>query len=309
MGWMMVLNQNDMAYHTTVLLHEGVDALEVKANGVYVDVTLGAGGHSREILKRLGPEGKLFGFDQDSDAVKNQPDDPRFQLCFGNFRFISQFLTASGVDNVDGIIADLGVSGNHFDAAERGFSFRFDARLDMRMNPSQEKDAVQVVNEYEERELGMLFKRYGESGFAKQISRAIGRVRNEKRIEMTTDLVRIVEQVVPERKVKGELPKIFQAIRIEVNDELQVLEEFLTQVPDLLNTGGRLVVLSYHSLEDRMVKHFLRSGNFDDKQEKDVFGNVLRPMDQIGKVISPSDEEIEANPRARSAKMRVGVKR
>ncbi|MEQ9187049.1 MAG: 16S rRNA (cytosine(1402)-N(4))-methyltransferase RsmH [Cryomorphaceae bacterium] len=299
----------DMAYHTTVLLHEGVEALKINPNGVYVDVTLGAGGHSKEILKHLGPEGRLFGFDQDSDAVQNQPDDERFELCFGNFRFTRQFLTAKGVEKVDGIIADLGVSGFHFDEASRGFSFRFDARLDMRMNSSQLKDAVQVVNEYEEGELMRIFKQFGESGFAKPIVRRVVKERADKTIETTKDLVSLIEAVVPERKVKSELPKVFQAIRIEVNDELKVLQEFLTQVPELLKPGGRLVVLSYHSLEDRMVKHFLRSGNFDDLQEKDIYGNVLRPMDQDGKVIVPSEEEITENPRARSAKMRIGIRR
>ena len=298
-----------MTYHTTVLLHEGVDALDVQPAGTYVDVTLGAGGHSKEILKRLASEGHLLGFDQDADAVNNAPDDDRFELCFGNFRFLKQFLLAKGVQKVDGIIADLGVSGHHFDKASRGFSFRFDAPLDMRMNASQEKSAIEVVNDYEVGVLIRLFKRYGESSFAKPIARKIDQVRLGNAIRTTGDLVAIVESVVPERKVKGELAHIFQAIRIEVNDELLVLQEFLEQVPEVLNPGGKLVVLSYHSLEDRMVKHFLRSGNFDDVLDKDVFGNVHRPLDPKGKVIVPSEEEIESNPRARSAKMRIGVKR
>ena len=298
-----------MTYHTTVLLHEGVDALEVKPAGVYVDVTLGAGGHTKEILRRLGADGRLLGFDQDADAVGNAPDDDRFELCFGNFRFLKQFLLAKGVAKVDGIIADLGVSGHHFDDASRGFSFRFDAPLDMRMNTSQEKSAMHVVNEYEAGELIKIFKRYGESSFAKPIARKIDQQRIGQRLETTGDLVSIVESVVPERKVKGELAHIFQAIRIEVNEEMLVLQEFLEQVPEVLNPGGLLVVLSYHSLEDRMVKHFLRSGNFDDVLDKDVFGNVNRPLDPKGKVIAPSEEEIEVNPRARSAKMRIGIKR
>jgi 16S rRNA (cytosine1402-N4)-methyltransferase len=298
-----------MTYHTTVLLHEGVDALDMQPAGTYVDVTLGAGGHSKEILKRLASEGHLLGFDQDADAVNNAPDDDRFELCFGNFRFLKQFLLAKGVQKVDGIIADLGVSGHHFDKASRGFSFRFDAPLDMRMNASQEKSAIEVVNDYEVGVLIRLFKRYGESSFAKPIARKIDQVRLGNAIRTTGDLVAIVESVVPERKVKGELAHIFEAIRIEVNDELLVLQEFLEQVPEVLNPGGKLVVLSYHSLEDRMVKHFLRSGNFDDVLDKDVFGNVHRPLDPKGKVIVPSEEEIESNPRARSAKMRIGVKR
>jgi len=298
-----------MTYHTTVLLHKGVDALEVKPAGIYVDVTLGAGGHSNEILKRLGSDGRLLGFDQDADAVSNAPADDRFELCFGNFRFLKQFLLAKGVFKVDGIIADLGVSGHHFDDAERGFSFRFDAPLDMRMNTSQEKNAMHVVKDYEVSELIRIFKRYGESAFAKPIARMIDLQRIEKPIATTGDLVAIVESIVPERKVKGELAQIFQAIRIEVNEEMLVLQEFLTQVPEVLNQGGKLVVLSYHSLEDRMVKHFLRSGNFDDTLEKDVFGNIIRPLDPQGKVVVPSEVEVEVNPRARSAKMRIGVKR
>ncbi len=298
-----------MTYHTTVLLHEGVDALEVKPAGIYVDVTLGAGGHTKEILNRLSSSGRLLGFDQDADAVNNAPEDDRFELCFGNFRFLKQFLLAKGVSKVDGIIADLGVSGHHFDDASRGFSFRFDAPLDMRMNSSQGKSAIEVVNEYEVGDLIRIFKRYGESSFAKPIARKIDQQRISQRIKTTGDLVSIVESVVPERKVKGELAHIFQAIRIEVNDELLVLQEFLEQVPEVLSSGGLLVVLSYHSLEDRMVKHFLRSGNFDDVLDKDVFGNINRSLDPKGKVIAPSEEEIEKNPRARSAKMRIGVKR
>jgi len=298
-----------MTYHTTVLLHEGVDALEVKPAGIYVDVTLGAGGHTKEILNRLSSSGRLLGFDQDADAVNNAPEDDRFELCFGNFRFLKQFLLAKGASKVDGIIADLGVSGHHFDDASRGFSFRFDAPLDMRMNSSQGKSAIEVVNEYEVGDLIRIFKRYGESSFAKPIARKIDQQRISQRIKTTGDLVSIVESVVPERKVKGELAHIFQAIRIEVNDELLVLQEFLEQVPEVLSSGGLLVVLSYHSLEDRMVKHFLRSGNFDDVLDKDVFGNINRSLDPKGKVIAPSEEEIEKNPRARSAKMRIGVKR
>lgn len=298
-----------MTYHTTVLLHEGVDALEVVPAGIYVDVTLGAGGHSKEILNRLGPDGRLFGFDQDADAVNNAPSDDRFELCFGNFRFLKQFLLAKGVSAVDGVIADLGVSGHHFDEATRGFSFRFDAPLDMRMNVSQEKSAFEVVNEYEVDALIRIFKRYGESSFAKPIARKIEQARMENPIKSTGDLVSIVEAIVPERKSKGELAHIFQAIRIEVNEELTVLQEFLDQVPQVLKPGGLLVVLSYHSLEDRMVKHYVRSGNFDDVLDKDVFGNINRSLDPKGKVVTPSAEEIELNPRARSAKMRIAVKR
>lgn len=283
--------------------------MDVKADGVYVDATLGAGGHTREILRRLGDRGRVFGFDQDADAVANQPDDPRFELCFGNFRFMKEFLIAKGVAQVDGIIADLGVSGFQFDEASRGFSFRFDARLDMRMNVSQAKDAVEVINQYEPGDLVRILKQYGECEFARPVVKRIVALRSEKVIETTGELVAAVESVVPEHKLKAELAKVFQAVRIEVNNELTALQDFLTQVPEILKPGGRLVVLSYHSLEDRMVKHFLRSGNFDDQQQKDLYGNVLRPMDPIGKVVVPKAQEIENNPRARSAKMRTGIKR
>jgi 16S rRNA (cytosine1402-N4)-methyltransferase len=213
------------------------------------------------------------------------------------------------VDQVDGVLADLGVSGHHFDAPERGFSFRFDAPLDMRMNQSQELSAKDVLNDYEEHDLKTLFKRYGESSFAGKLARKLVEYRNTQEIERTSELVKLVEQCVPERKVKGELAKIFQAIRIEVNQELEVLQQLLEDATKVLKPGGRLVVLSYHSLEDRMVKHFFRSGNFDDQAEKDIYGNVNRPLDPVGKVITPSEEEIERNPRARSAKMRIAEKR
>lgn len=298
-----------MTYHATVLLHEGVDAMKIQSAGVYVDATLGAGGHSQEILSRLVEEGRLLGFDQDSDAVANQPQDDRFELCFGNFRFLKQFLSAKGVSEVDGVIADLGVSGFQFDEAERGFSFRFDAKLDMRMSKTQPLDARAVVNESEYGELVRLFKLYGESSFAKPIAKRIILSRENAPIETTGELVEIISAVVPEHKRKGELAKIFQAIRIEVNDELGALRELLEQSADVIKSGGRLVILSYHSLEDRLVKHFIRAGNFEDRQEKDVFGNVQRPFDPEGKVITPTEQEIENNPRARSAKMRVAVKR
>jgi 16S rRNA (cytosine1402-N4)-methyltransferase len=299
----------DETYHTTVLLHEGVDALNVKSGGVYVDATLGAAGHTNYLLSQLDATGKVFGFDQDKDAVQNAPKDPRFTLCQSNFQFLLRFMKAYKVDQVDGVLADLGVSGHHFDAPERGFSFRFDAPLDMRMNQSQELSAKDVLNNYEEHDLKTLFKRYGESSFAGKLARKLVEYRNIQEIERTGELVRLVEQCVPERKVKGELAKIFQAIRIEVNQELEVLRQLLEDATKVLKPGGRLVVLSYHSLEDRMVKHFFRSGNFDDRAEKDIYGNVNRPLDPEGKVITPSEEEIERNPRARSAKMRIAEKR
>ncbi|MEX2597161.1 MAG: 16S rRNA (cytosine(1402)-N(4))-methyltransferase RsmH [Salibacteraceae bacterium] len=301
--------QNEMKYHTTVLLHEGVDALNLRPGGVYVDATLGAAGHTIEILKRLGEKGKVYGFDQDDEAMENAPNDPRFELCFGNFRFLKRFLAAKGVEQVDGVIADLGVSGHHFDEADRGFSFRFSAELDMRMNRNQAVSAVKILNEYEFDQLVGVFKKYGESTFARAIAKRIIAAREEAVLLTTDQLVALIGKAVPERKLKAELPKIFQAIRIEVNQELEALKEFLVQTQELLKPDGRIVVLSYHSLEDRLVKHFLRAGNFDDQQQKDVFGNIQRLIDPLGKAIVPSDKEVENNPRARSAKMRIGVKR
>lgn len=300
---------SDIRYHTTVLLHEGVDALGVNPNGIYVDATLGAGGHSREVLQRLGDSGRLLAFDQDADAVANAPQDSRFELCFGNFRFLKQFLFAKGVRRIDGLIADLGVSGHHFDAAERGFSFRFDAPLDMRMNKGSNVTAADVLNGFEYADLKRILKIYGESAFAAALSKAIVKERELRSLSTTADLMAIVNKVVPRHKVGSEMPKVFQAVRIEVNDELGALKDLLVQSVDMIKPDGKLVILSYHSLEDRMVKHFFRSGNFEDLQEKDVFGNIIRPFDPSGKVITPSHEEIKTNPRARSAKMRVALKR
>lgn len=296
-----------MTYHTTVLLHEGVDALAVKPGGVYIDATFGGGGHSKLILKNLG-DGKLFGFDQDPDSFQNVPNDDRFVLCKANFRFIKNFMLAYGVTEVDGVLADLGVSGYQFDEANRGFSFRFDAPLDMRMNQAQELNAAQVVNQYSESELKRIFHSYGESSFGGALARRIVMAREEEPISTIDDLVKLIGKLVPERKRKAELAKIFQAIRIEVNDEMGALKEFLVSAGSLLKSGGRLVVISYHSLEDRPVKHYLRAGNFEDKQTKDLYGNVQRILNPVGKVMQPSNEEIERNPRARSAKMRIAEK-
>lgn len=296
-------------YHTTVLLHEGVKALNVKPDGVYVDVTFGGGGHSNLILSNLSEKGRLIAFDQDPDALRNVPNDPRFKLCQANFRFVKNFLAANGVERVDGVLADLGVSGFQFDEASRGFSFRFDAELDMRMNKSQAISAKELVNEMGQEELKQIFKVYGESSFAGYVAKLIVDQREVAPLSTTGDLVSIIRKAVPERKQKSEMTKIFQALRIEVNDELGVLKAFLTQLPDILNPEGLVVVMSYHSLEDRLVKHFFRTGNFDDKLEKDVFGNIERLIDPVGKAVAPSDEEIERNPRARSAKMRIGRRR
>lgn len=298
-----------MGYHTTVLLHEGVEALKVKPDGVYVDATFGGGGHSSVILSKLSEKGRLIAFDQDPDALRNVPNDPRFKLYQANFRFMKNFLAASGVEKVDGVIADLGVSGFQFDEADRGFSFRFDAELDMRMNKSQAISAKELVNEADQTELKRIFREYGETTFAGLIAKKIVDQRDISPLVTTGDLADLIRKAVPERKQKSELTKIFQALRIEVNDEMGVLEAFLMLLPDVLKQDGLAVVMSYHSLEDRLVKHFFRSGNFEDKLAKDVFGNIERTMDPLGKVVVPSDEEIERNPRARSAKMRIGKKR
>ncbi|MCO4806417.1 MAG: 16S rRNA (cytosine(1402)-N(4))-methyltransferase RsmH [Flavobacteriales bacterium] len=296
-----------MTYHTTVLLHEGVEALNLKTDGVYVDATFGGGGHSNLILSQLDG-GKLLAFDQDPDAERNAPADDRFVLCKGNFRFLKNFLVANGVDQVDGILADFGVSGHQFDEGSRGFSYRFDAELDMRMNPNQELDAKSVVNTYEEAQLRDMFHQYGETSYGSAVARRIVSARQEVKLERIEQLVTLVDQLVPERKRKSELSKIFQAIRIEVNDELVALKEFVEQSTSALKPGGRFVAISYHSLEDRPIKHFFRSGNFNDKQDKDLYGNINRPLNPVGKVVVPSKEEIEMNPRARSAKMRIADK-
>lgn len=281
----------------------------MKPDGVYVDATFGGGGHSNVILSHLSENGRLIAFDQDPDALRNVPNDPRFKLCQANFRFMKNFLAVSGVEKVDGVIADLGVSGFQFDEADRGFSFRFDAELDMRMNKSQAISAKELVNEADQTELKRIFREYGETTFAGLIAKKIVDQREISPLVTTGDLATLIRSAVPERKQKSELTKIFQALRIEVNDEMGVLEAFLMLLPDVLKQDGLAVVMSYHSLEDRLVKHFFRSGNFEDKLAKDVFGNIERTMDPVGKVVVPSDEEIEINPRARSAKMRIGKKR
>lgn len=298
-----------MTYHTTVLLHEGVEALDVKSDGVYVDVTYGGGGHSKLILEKLSENGRLLAFDQDPDADQNVVDDSRLILCQANFKYLKQFLDFHGFESVDGVLADLGVSGYQFDKAERGFSFRFDAELDMRMNVNQSFSAKNLLNEYSEAEIIRVLKEYGEFKQARRLSQEIVKHREQKPFETIQDLLDAVSKVVPEFKRSAELPKVFQAIRIEVNAELEALKEMLVQSADRLAQGGKLVVISYHSLEDRIVKRFMRSGNFSDTLDKDVFGNVSRPLEPVsGKATVPSDKEIEMNPRARSAKMRVAIK-
>ncbi len=294
-----------MEYHNPVLLNDSIDALAIKKDGVYVDVTFGGGGHSREILNRLGGSGKLIAFDQDIDAKRNKIDDSRFILIEENFRYIGRFLKFYGVNKVDGILADLGVSSHQFDEAERGFSIRFDGALDMRMNQSSRVSAKKIINTYSEEMLANILFMYGELRNAKVIARTIVEARIESEIETSFQLRKILQKFLPKAKEHKILAQIFQAIRIEVNEELEVLKEFLIQIPNLLNPEGRLSVISYHSLEDRLVKRFIRTGLFEGEPEKDFFGNIDVPLMKLGKLIIPNQEEIRKNNRARSAKLRV----
>ncbi len=296
-----------MSYHNPVLLKESVDALNIKEDGVYVDVTFGGGGHSREILKRLGEKGKLFAFDQDEDAVNNKIDDDRFVLIEENFRYISRFLKFYGVRKVDGVLADLGVSSHQFDEAERGFSIRFDGELDMRMNQNAKVSAKDVVNDYEEKELADILFLYGELRNSRAIAKTIVQEREREKIETSFQLKQVLQRYLPKAREHKILAQIFQAIRIEVNEELEVLKEFLNQIPGLLHPDGRLSVISYHSLEDRLVKRFIRTGLFSGEPEKDFFGNIQVPLMKVGKLIVPTPQEINNNNRARSAKLRVAT--
>ena len=293
-------------YHIPVLLNESVDGLEIEPRGVYVDLTFGGGGHSREILKRLG-NGKLIVFDQDEDAYKNRPDDPRVIFVKHNFRYLTNFLRYLEIDKVDGILGDLGVSSHHFDVAERGFSFRFNGALDMRMNSAATKDAAYVLNNYEADDLKRIFSVYGEIKNAGRLVREITFHRTNNPFRSTDDLKGVAEKIAPKKDVSKFLAKVFQALRIEVNQEMAVLEETLMQCPALLKKGGRLVVISYHSLEDRLVKNFIRTGGFKSSEvATDIYGNADVPLKAINrKVIVPSDEEIDRNNRARSAKLRI----
>jgi 16S rRNA (cytosine1402-N4)-methyltransferase len=297
-----------MEYHNPVLLHPTVDGLNIKPDGIYVDVTFGGGGHSKEILKRLGPNGKLFAFDQDEDALANALPDERFTLINENFRFIKRFLRFYGVKGVDGILADLGVSSHQFDVAERGFSTRFDAGLDMRMSQKNDLNAYRVVNEYDDANLRRVFLDYGELKNAPALSRTIIEAREHQPIETTDELKDVLAKYLPERVRNKILAQIYQAIRIEVNQEMDVLKEFLEQSLEVLNPGGRLSVISYHSLEDRLVKRFIKNGMFEGEPERDFFGNFSVPFKTIGKLIVPDNDEIKINNRARSAKLRIAEK-
>ncbi|WP_296148307.1 16S rRNA (cytosine(1402)-N(4))-methyltransferase RsmH [uncultured Flavobacterium sp.] len=297
-----------MEYHNPVLLKETVDGLDIKPDGVYVDVTFGGGGHSKEILKRLGPNGRLFGFDQDEDALANALEDERFTLINENFRFIKRFLRFHNVKSVDGILADLGVSSHQFDVAERGFSTRFDAELDMRMSQKNDLSAYKVVNEYDEANLRRVFYDYGELKNAPAIARVILEAREIEEIKNTERLKTVLGRFLPAHKSHKILAQMYQAIRIEVNQEMDVLKEFLEQSLEILKPGGRLSVISYHSLEDRLVKRYIKNGMFEGEPERDFFGNFSVPFKTIGKLIVPNDAEIRINNRARSAKLRIAEK-
>ena len=298
-----------MDYHNPVLLTETVGGLRIDPNGVYVDVTFGGGGHSKEILKHLGPSGKLFAFDQDEDALANAIDDERFTLINENFRFIKRFLRFYNIKQVDGILADLGVSSHQFDVAERGFSTRFDAELDMRMSKKNDLSAFKIVNKYDEANLKRIFLDYGELKNALAIARVIIEAREIETIRNTEQLKTVLARFLPSYKSHKILAQMYQAIRIEVNQEMEVLKEFLEQSLEILKPNGRLSVLSYHSLEDRLVKRYMKNGMFEGEPEKDFYGNFSVPFATIGKLIVPSNEEIKINNRARSAKLRIAEKK
>jgi len=294
-----------MDYHNPVLLSESVEGLNIKREGIYVDATFGGGGHSKEILKQLGPDGKLFAFDQDQDALLNTIEDNRFTLINENFKYIKRFLRFYGVNKVDGILADLGISSHQIDIAERGFSTRYDAYLDMRMNRNSPLSAFNIINEYGEEQLRNVFKEYGELRQAPAMAKVIVEERSKSQIKTTEQLKSLLRRFLQHKKENKILAQIYQAIRIEVNQEIETLKELLIQVPELLKIGRRLSVISYHSLEDRMVKRFIRNGLFEGEPERDVYGNYNVPFKKIGNLIIPSEAEIKLNNRARSAKLRI----
>ena len=296
-------------YHVPVLLQESIDGLDIKPDGVYVDVTFGGGGHSREILNRLGKNGHLYSFDQDEDAEKNKFDDERFTFVRSNFRYLKNWMRYYGVDHIDGLLADLGVSSHHFDDETRGFSFRFDAPLDMRMNKRAGITAADIINHYNEEQLSDIFYIYGELKNARKIASVIAKARTEKAIETTGDLMTITEKLFQREREKKELAKLFQALRIEVNHEMDALKEMLNGAREVLCQGGRLSVITYHSLEDRIVKNIIKAGNAEGKVKQDFFGRIEAPFRQVtNKIITPSDEEQQRNPRSRSAKLRIAEK-
>lgn len=305
MSHIRVLETNETTYHVPVLLKQSVDGLVVTPDGVYADATFGGGGHSREILSRLSDKGHLYGFDQDADAMANTLPDPRFTFVYSNFRYMRNFMRYYGIDKLDGILADLGVSWHHFDDAERGFSFRFDAPLDMRMNQKEGRSAADVLNDYDEESLARIFYLYGELQCGGRLARAVTNARRQSRIERTGQLCSIAEPLIGRERVRKDMAKVFQALRMEVNHETDALQEMLQQAAGLLRPGGRLVVITYHSIEDRMVKNVMRSGNVDGKVEEDFYGNRNVPYRMIGKPVVADTEEQMSNPRSRSARLRI----
>lgn len=302
--------EEETTYHIPVLLKESVDAMNIRPEGIYVDVTFGGGGHSREMLSRLGSKGRLLGFDQDEDAERNVVDDSRFIFVRSNFRYLHNFLRYHGIEKVDAILADLGVSSHHFDDSERGFSFRFDGQLDMRMNKRAGSTAADVVNTYDEERLADLFYLYGELKNSRKLASVIVKARNTQKITSIGEFLEIVKPLFGREREKKELAKVFQALRIEVNREMEALKEMLLAATEALKPGGRLVVITYHSLEDRMVKNIMKTGNIEGKAVQDFFGNVQTPFRLVNtKVIVPGEEEIARNPRSRSAKLRIAEKK
>lgn len=296
-------------YHVPVLLQESIDGLNIKSDGIYVDVTFGGGGHSREILSRLGKNGHLYSFDQDADAEKNIIDDDRFTFVRSNFRYLRNWMRYYEVEAIDGLLADLGVSSHHFDDETRGFSFRFDAPLDMRMNKRAGMTAADIVNEYDEAKLADVFYLYGEMKNSRRIANAIATYRQQRKIETTADLMAATEKLMRTEKEKKDLARLFQALRIEVNHEMDALRDMLSSASQLLKTGGRLSVITYHSLEDRIVKNVMKAGNAEGKIEQDFFGRTSSPFRLVNnKVITPNDDELLTNPRSRSAKLRIAEK-
>ena len=304
------MTQETTTYHIPVLLAPAVDGLDIRPDGVYVDVTLGGGGHTREILRRLGPGGRLLGFDQDEDAERNIPDDARFTFVRSNFRYLHNFLRYHGIDRIDGLLADLGVSSHHFDDSQRGFSFRFDGALDMRMNKRAGQTAADVVNTYDEERLANVFYLYGELKNSRKLATAISRARAQAPIATIGQFLDIVKPLFGREREKKELARVFQALRIEVNHEMEALREMLLAAAGALRPGGRLAVITYHSLEDRLVKNLMKTGNVEGKVEKDFYGNVQTPFRLVNnKVITPDEDEVARNPRSRSAKLRIAEKR
>jgi len=301
------MNENEeITYHVPVLLRESIEGMNIKPEGTYIDVTFGGGGHSKEILSHLSKDGHLYSFDQDADAAKNIVDDDRFTFVMSNFRYIKNWMRYHGVEKVDAILADLGVSSHHFDDSERGFSFRFNGKLDMRMNQKAVQTAADIVNTYSEEQLANLFYLYGELKNGRRLAQTIAKARTSKKIETIEEFLDIVRPLFGREREKKELAKVFQALRIEVNKEMTALQEMLQAAAEILRPGGRLVVITYHSLEDRMVKNMMKTGNVEGKITKDFYGNIQTPYKLINnKIIVPEQEEQERNPRSRSAKLRI----